>query len=142
MPQQNFYLRDLDSVGAVGVAAPIDFEESSFCTLNFHTKIPLSIVFGAYLKICTHSFEILTKSLFTMTSWKNINWRRGSVAATGEKAPSSWKASLKLRLESTYFSTVCKNEFKWMCLPTDRTIKLWEHHNRTTFNTYTWNPKM
>ena len=54
--------RDLDSVGAVGAAAPTDFEESSFCTLDFHTKIPLAIVFGVYLKICTQSFEILTCS--------------------------------------------------------------------------------
>ena len=45
--------RDLDSVGAVGAAAPTDFEESSFCTLDFHTKIALAISFGAYLKICT-----------------------------------------------------------------------------------------
>ena len=37
--------RDLDSVGAVGAAAPTDFEESSFCTLNFYTKISLAIVF-------------------------------------------------------------------------------------------------
>ena len=32
---------DLDSVGA---AAPTDFCKSSFCTLNFHTKLPLSLV--------------------------------------------------------------------------------------------------
>ena len=31
--------RDLVSVGAVGAAAPTDFEESSFCTLDFHTAI-------------------------------------------------------------------------------------------------------
>ena len=61
MPQQNFYLRDLDSVGVV---APTDFEESSFCTLNFHTKIRLAKVFEVHLKICTHSFEILTRSLY------------------------------------------------------------------------------
>ena len=36
--------RDLDSVGAV---APIDFEEGSFCTLNYHAKVPLSSVFGS-----------------------------------------------------------------------------------------------
>ena len=54
---------DLDSVGAVGTAAPTDFEKSSIYTYNFHTKIPLATVFGAYLKICTHNFEILTKSL-------------------------------------------------------------------------------
>ena len=56
-------IRDLDSVGAVGAAAPTDFEESSFCALDFHSRIPLATDFGAYLKICTHSFEILTRSL-------------------------------------------------------------------------------
>ena len=55
--------RDLDSVGAVGAAAPTDFEENSFCNLNLQTKIPLAIVFGEYLKICTHSFKIQSSSL-------------------------------------------------------------------------------
>ena len=36
--------RDLDSVGAVGAAAPTDFEESSFCTRNFHTEVTLTTV--------------------------------------------------------------------------------------------------
>ena len=55
--------RDLDSVGAVGATAPTHFEESYFRTLAFHTNIPLAIVFEAYLKIYSHSFEILTRSL-------------------------------------------------------------------------------
>ena len=50
-------------MGAVGAAATTDFEKSSFCTINYHTKIPLAIVFGTYLKICTHSFEMLTRFL-------------------------------------------------------------------------------
>ena len=54
---------DLDSVGAVGSAALKDLEGSSFCTLDFHTEISLATVFGVYLKIYTHSFEILTRSL-------------------------------------------------------------------------------
>ena len=64
---------DLDSMGAVRAAAPTDIEESSFCTLDFHTKIPLAIVFGAYLKICTHSFEILTRSLNTQCATRSKN---------------------------------------------------------------------
>ena len=44
----------------MGAAAPTDFEESLICSLNFHTKITLAKVFGAYMKICTQSFEILT----------------------------------------------------------------------------------
>ena len=55
--------RAIVSVGVVGAAAPTDFVESSFYNLNFHTKIPLAVVFGAYLKFCTHCFEILTRFL-------------------------------------------------------------------------------
>ena len=38
--------RDLDSLGVVGAVAPTDFEESSFCNLNFLTNVPLPSVFG------------------------------------------------------------------------------------------------
>ena len=50
-------------MGAVGAASPTDFEESSILTLNFHTKVILSSVFEAHLKICTHSFDILNRPL-------------------------------------------------------------------------------
>ena len=36
-------------MGAMGAAAPTDFEEISFHTHNFHTKISLATVFGAYV---------------------------------------------------------------------------------------------
>ena len=50
-------------MGAVDGAAPTDLEESSFYTHNFHVKISLAKVFGADLKICTHSLKILTRPL-------------------------------------------------------------------------------
>ena len=34
-------------MGVVGAAAPTDFEESSFCALIYHEKVPLSSVFGS-----------------------------------------------------------------------------------------------
>ena len=34
-------------MGALGAAVPTDFEESSFCTLNFRAKVSLPSVFKA-----------------------------------------------------------------------------------------------
>ena len=42
--------RYMDSVGVVGAATPTDFEESSFYILDYHTKVPLSLVFGSVSK--------------------------------------------------------------------------------------------
>jgi len=48
---------------AAAAAIPTYFEEGSFLTCNFHTKVPLSTIFVVFLKICSHSFEILARSL-------------------------------------------------------------------------------
>ena len=60
-----FINRVLVSLGAVGAVTPTDLKES------FQPKV-LYIQFGANLKICTHSFEVLNRTLIDLGSIERV----------------------------------------------------------------------